>query len=403
MVPETARGSRKRKFPGPISLLDVKPNLAGAGLEDPQSLLGQHDVIDLQGSQAESEVVLWQSEVWLSAWSVLNLSPVHSSAQSEAHERAMKAGGIDTPMCLLPTMALEKGRPLRSGVSLVAIESVQHHGDKDSTVNLIDPTGIANAYIHCKVLEDLGPEFTVGAVMLLRNAAVVHNRGEAGGLYLNVTPDNMAMLWPASTRFDKTNHRILQEEKSRVHALGSGVESAFQLHSPNPCQSEPTDRIAPTLGCTDSQPINKHDSSILISDSMEPRKNQSNFPRKALGEIDETDTSSLRLSGNGQKYADSTTVLCASAPAAASTGSASVLQAGDEEDWMWDIVSKEEESALETGGQKTGLRLELKSQALPSKSILVVSQLNSQVVSSAVVRAIAEDEDDDLLDDIFND
>ena len=50
------------------------------------------------------------------------------------------------------------------------------------------------------MVEDCGPELTVGAVVLVRAAAVVHNRTNTSSWFLNVTPSNVGMLWPVGTR-----------------------------------------------------------------------------------------------------------------------------------------------------------------------------------------------------------
>jgi len=52
-----------------------------------------------------------------------------------------------------------------------------------------------------QVVEDCGPELTVGAVVLVRCAAIVHHRTDTGIWFLNVTPNNLAMLWPVETRY----------------------------------------------------------------------------------------------------------------------------------------------------------------------------------------------------------
>jgi len=43
-------------------------------------------------------------------------------------------------------------------------------------VLLVDPTGRAQAYLHCNVVTDAGPDLTTGAVVLVKRAALVHNR-----------------------------------------------------------------------------------------------------------------------------------------------------------------------------------------------------------------------------------
>lgn len=50
-------------------------------------------------------------------------------------------------------------------------------------MQLVDPTGRAQAYLHCNVVADAGPDLTTGAVVLIKKAALVHNR--SGNLRLN--------------------------------------------------------------------------------------------------------------------------------------------------------------------------------------------------------------------------
>lgn len=134
-------------------------------------------------------------------------------------------------------------------------------------MQLVDPTGRAQAYLHCNVVADAGPELTTGAVVLIKKAALVHNRSgnltilmstciivcyllseslkfalsvdctEIGSWYLNVTPDNLMMLWPVTTRFvpppstnnlSRVNETIRRNSTLRRDSAGSVSRSASE-------------------------------------------------------------------------------------------------------------------------------------------------------------------------------
>jgi hypothetical protein len=278
----------------------------------------------------------------------------------------------------------------------VVIESVQHHSDKDATVNLVDPTGSAAAYIHCKVLEDSGPEFTAGAVLLLRAPAVVHNRGEAGGLFLNVTPNNVAMLWPSSTRFtprQQQHERLLEtssfaKNSSRAACLVDvGANKAaddvdFDFEKDPESQLQESQPGASSLGGGGEQRERN-------SATLPPHRNPED-PSMA-------DSRNSSVGGAGMpKSPQAESVL-------RRTAGLTNLPQTENEDWMWDLVSKEDDT--EALSRNSQINTVLSESEVPSQ-VASISELNAQPSPAPRIgdaEAGKRDEDDDLLDDLLND
>jgi len=161
-APRTFGSSRKRKIPGPIGQLDTKPSTPferfGASSSSSSSFHhqapGDEDVVDvLSGDSQDAEPVLWNSEQWRAAWSVVGFPPVCGVVSgerpreqpSEARWAQAVAAAEETP---LGTLAQRHWEAERSGTFLAVLASVTHHTDMDATVQLLDPTGEASAYLH---------------------------------------------------------------------------------------------------------------------------------------------------------------------------------------------------------------------------------------------------------------
>jgi hypothetical protein len=146
----------------------------------------------------------WTTGAWLTAWSIVGHPPLEQPV-SEAHAAAMCEQHMETPLRALSETHWERER---SGVFLAVIDAIQHHADKvrysasalfvfelifsiachtivalcgpivhqDCTVLLVDPTGRAQAYLHCSIVADAGADLTTGAVVLVKRAALLHTR-----------------------------------------------------------------------------------------------------------------------------------------------------------------------------------------------------------------------------------
>lgn len=204
MLPPPSR-SRKRKIPGPIGELER----------------GTEESLANEATQNEESMISWRSEAWLAASSVFGDGTAGTSSLRDLMTRYLEVE--------------------RSGTTLVCIETIHHHSDKDATVSLADPTGRVQGYLHRLVVEEYGPVLTAGAVILVRNAVVICSRVEIGSWYLNITPDNVGALWPVSARYvaqDQSAPNLFKLLAKRQQLSGLGDASAENNAPPGTAQIE---------------------------------------------------------------------------------------------------------------------------------------------------------------------
>lgn len=102
------------------------------------------------------------------------------------------------PSLLLRTRALARNNTL--SLSLVVRLDTFHHVGRDVLENLSDPTGSLATSIHASVLETLGPDLRVGAVLVLANVrAVTHHSKTSTGFRTDPSSQVHLILSNAST------------------------------------------------------------------------------------------------------------------------------------------------------------------------------------------------------------
>jgi hypothetical protein len=187
-------------------LLDFKP-VFSAETSDRSLYSDQEGEFVLAGGYGNSntEITFWHSSAWKAAWDSLGFPSIDNVVN---HPSSMEAVMLQRKMSTFRNVASRHWELERSGVCLAIIETIHHHVDKDCTLELQDPSGSSHAYLHARVIEDAGPDLSAGAVLLLSNPAIVHNRREVGRWALNITPDNVGMLWPARTKYFRSHQQV---------------------------------------------------------------------------------------------------------------------------------------------------------------------------------------------------
>ena len=203
MPPQKMKKKRKRRrIPGPIGDMEIQMMIESSSSSSSSSS-GPNNTggNEVPASQNLAGLLPWHTDAWLNAWNVVGMeTPISRNHSAQYIIEAAKK-------CLHSTVQDLHDQHWdreRSGILLVMVHDIEHHQDMDTTVGLEDPTGRLEGYLHPDVVATAGVDLSKGAVLLIREASILHCRKELGRWLLNVTPNNVAMLWPASTTFDQS-------------------------------------------------------------------------------------------------------------------------------------------------------------------------------------------------------
>lgn len=209
----------KRKFPGPAGLLPEKVNFQSMSVSDcdlsstscVNITRDKHD-IELASSQYGSifETIAWkcaQQDIEQSGFmGITNCNVAHL----KRYAFSSKSKALKYPFLVLAVTNMNTGQEL--------------------FVSLQDSSGVIQAHINSEVLEQFPTELSRGSVIVLKKVGVLKT-GQARGVSLLITPNNLAVIYPPDSGISKLS--LLKDSCQDVEfsimdvSLNSSLDTSF--------------------------------------------------------------------------------------------------------------------------------------------------------------------------------